>query len=231
MRHAVMVAGHAIPRVGFRDPREDASWHLLEFQRREAFCYVEHIRAGVERAADEDALLIFSGGQTRVEAGRRSEAEGYRAVAEHYGWFGRACRVALEEYARDSFENLLFSLARFREVAGDWPERVTVVSWRFKEERFQMHRAAVGWPAERFGYWGVNDPPEREQAVAAEARNRAAYARDPYSASAEFRAKKVMRNPFGRRHGYGESCPELRALLGHEGPELFGGALPWRRAG
>ena len=76
MHQAVIVAGHAILRQDWRDPLDGASWILQDFQRGEGACYVEHIRRGVEIAAgNASALLIFSGGQTRAEAGPRSEAE------------------------------------------------------------------------------------------------------------------------------------------------------------
>jgi hypothetical protein len=38
----------------------------------------------------------------------------------------------VEDYARDSFENLLFSICRFKEVTGNYPARVTVVGYTFK---------------------------------------------------------------------------------------------------
>jgi hypothetical protein len=36
-------------------------------------------------------------------------------------------RVQTEEFARDSFENLLFSICRFRQVSQKYPERITIV--------------------------------------------------------------------------------------------------------
>jgi hypothetical protein len=46
--------------------------------------------------------------------------------------------------ARDSFENLLFSLCRFHELTGCYPTDVTVVSFEFKRWRFSnLHRQAV----------------------------------------------------------------------------------------
>lgn len=44
-------------------------------------------------------------------------------------------RVATEEYAMDSYENLLFAIARFHEVTGRWPERITVVGYGMKQKR------------------------------------------------------------------------------------------------
>lgn len=35
-------------------------------------------------------------------------------------------RALTEEHARDSFENLLFSVCRFRELTGTYPHNITV---------------------------------------------------------------------------------------------------------
>jgi hypothetical protein len=73
-------------------------------------------------------------------------------------------RATTEPFALDSFQNLLFSLARFYEVTGAhassisgglhsqlpgrYPEVVTVVGYEMKRKRFeQLHRKAVRWPA------------------------------------------------------------------------------------
>ena len=44
-------------------------------------------------------------------------------------------RAATEEYAMDSYENLLFALARFHEVTGMWAEKVTVIGYGMKRRR------------------------------------------------------------------------------------------------
>jgi len=44
-------------------------------------------------------------------------------------------RVTTEEFALDSYQNLLFAIARFREVVGDWPKKVTVVGYGMKRRR------------------------------------------------------------------------------------------------
>ena len=50
--------------------------------------FVEHIKMGVEEAArDPGALLLFSGGKTRRDAGPRAEGEGYWLVAEVGGYW------------------------------------------------------------------------------------------------------------------------------------------------
>ncbi len=212
MKNLIVVAGHAILR-DLAHVETDAGWYLLDFQRGEPVHYAAHIQRGVEEAAaDPEALLLFSGGATRRQAGPRTEALSYWLVAEHYGWFGHpavAPRALLEDFARDSFENLLFSLARFFEVTRQMPAHVTVVGWEFKRERFtRLHRQAIGWPVERFSYLGVNDPADLDQAQRAEQQARAKYEADPYSLGPEFQAKKAERNPFRRQHGYALSCPQ-----------------------
>jgi hypothetical protein len=229
VKHAIIVAGHAVARNP-ADPLRDESWALLPYQRGEPSAYVEHVRRGVElAAADPSALLLFSGGQSRADAGPRSEAQGYYAIAEHLDWFGHpGVRATTEEFARDSFENLLCGICRFREFTGAYPGFATIVGWRFKTSRFDLHREAIGWPRDKLRYEGVNDPERLDQALAAERANTARYIADPYSSGAFFTVKRAERNPFHRQHGYQTSCPEVAALFHHHGPEQFIGPLPWR---
>jgi hypothetical protein len=204
-RRAIAVAGHAVLRDE-RAPALDESWFLLPYQQGEAACIVEHVRAAVLAAAEDPAaLLIFSGGATRPAAGPRTEALSHWLVAEAHEWFGRAeirDRALTEEFARDSFENLLLGVCRFKEYAGAWPLHLTLVSWAFMEERFHLHREACRWPRERFAYLGPNDPPQREQALLSEAAARDRYRADPYRSGPFFRAKRDERNSQRRRHAF-----------------------------
>ncbi len=229
MKNLVLVAGHAVP-FRFDELDRDSGWYLKPFQSGEGPCYVEHVRRGVELAqADPRAVLIFAGGQSDDAAGPRSEGQGYWLIAEHGEWFGAAGvrgRSTTEEFSLDSFENLLFGLCRFREYAGAWPERVSVVGWRFKGPRFELHRAAIRFPKERFQYEGVNDPPDATTAERFETERRELFVTDPYGAGEEPSRKRAARNPFRRRHGYAASCPEAAELLPWRGPEAFSGSLP-----
>jgi hypothetical protein len=224
------VAGHAVL-LRTKNLSADSSWSLLDFQRGEPPFYIEHVRTAIDLAAsDEESLLIFSGGPTRHSAGPRTEAFSYWTTADRYAWFGNpavARRAVLEEFARDSFENLLFSICRFREIAGKYPEHVTLVSWGFKEQRFGLHRSAIGYPAAQFSYAGPNNPRDLAQALASERNAIEAYTQDPYSSGDRFCKKRDERNPFRRQHGYALSCPELAALLKHRGPEPYNGPWPW----
>ena len=108
MTAAVIVAGHAVL-LDPGDPASDASWSLLDFQRGEPPKYIEHVRRGLEiAAADPHALLMFSGGQSRLDAGPRSEAQSYWLIAERARWLdypGLAARCTTErDRVRDEQE-------------------------------------------------------------------------------------------------------------------------------
>ena len=78
----------------------------------------------------------------RRDVGPLSEAASYYYLAEEKKWFsgGVNQRTFLEEYARDSFENLLLSLCRFREASGTYPQKVTVVGFDFKVRGMRVWR-------------------------------------------------------------------------------------------
>lgn len=229
----ILVAGHAVYIAeDFTDPLSDASWYLQDFQKGEPRFYLEHIRKGVELADKcRHSLLVFSGGQTRFEAGPRSEAQSYWLLADHYEWFWRTNvrqRATTEEFARDSFENLLFGICRFHEATGHLPTKVRVVGWAFKETRFGMHREAMGWPegSDHYQYVGVNDPDDLEGARKGEEMAIWDFDADPYGIDKRERkmpdgkkrsglgTKRTERNPSQRRHPYDASYPALKKLLG-----------------
>jgi hypothetical protein len=233
LENLILVAGHAVY-VG-RDllhPDRDENWFLQPFQKGEPPFYLEHIRKGVELAAnDVRSLVVFSGGQTRREAGPRSEAQSYWILAEHFEWWSAAPvshRSTTEEFARDSFENLIFGICRFNEFSGRYPSTVTVVSWAFKQHRFELHREALRFPASRFIFCGVNQPVDLLAAQKGETKAIAAFKTDPYGTDDTDLGKKRMdRNPFNRCHPYSASCPEARGILQHTGPDLYAGEIPW----
>lgn len=129
--HLIVVAGHAVYSAASHSAeavRSEDSWQLESFQRGQLSTMLKHIEKGVAlAAADNNSLLLFSGGETRPEAGPKSEALSYYEAAEALGWFGHPHvrrRAVLEDHARDSLENLLFSLCRFREASERYPYKV-----------------------------------------------------------------------------------------------------------
>ncbi len=235
LKNLILVAGHAVyVAENFDDPISDDSWFLQSFQRGEPPFYVEHIRSSVElAAADPYSLLVFSGGQTRVEAGPRSEAQSYWMTANHFLWWGRTSielRATTEEFARDSFENVLFGICRFFECTQSYPEMITVVSWAFKERRFDLHRDAIRFPKSRFVFRGVNDPTNLAEAQKGEEKAIALFKEDPYGIGKSLGSKREERNPFNRQHPYECSNPKIGKLLRYRGIERFKGSLPWETA-
>lgn len=206
------------------DPERDEHWVLQSFQISEPPLYIAHAQRGVEMLkADPKALLIFSGGYTRREAGLRwSEAETYRGIARHFDWWphGEAdpaaieleARADVEDYSRDSFENLLFSICRFQRAVGRYPDHVTLISWAFKRERFDLHRAAIRFPAERFRFEGFNNPIGLEAALRGEAITLEGFRQNRYGSDGPIAGKRLTRNPFCREHDFG-SCPGLRQFF------------------
>jgi hypothetical protein len=202
----------------FTAPEADESWFLQPFQKGEPPKYREHIQRGIQiAAADPMALLVFSGGQTRVEAGPRSEAQSYWLFANHFGWWQNADvsgRTATEEFARDSFENLLFSVCRFFECVGRYPTKLTVVSWSFKRARFDIHRKAIQFPETCYAFEGANNPDDLGGAEKGEQKAVAAFTADPLGIGEDLGGKRRARNPFNREPSYSKTCPGVAEFFG-----------------
>jgi len=241
--HLIVVCGHAITTSeSLADvATSDAVWSLLPYQRKQDLpaSFVAHVRAGVAEAQqDPRSLLVFSGGQTRSTAGPKSEGGAYWAVAEHFDWWGATAtvrhRAVVEDYARDSFENLLFAVGRFKEVVGQYPSKFTVVGYAFKRDRFAtLHAPALGIAPSAFRYVGLDPPPDSKFNLAAATKGEyenalRLFSEDPYGCNSPLlKAKRLERNPYVRAVPYSLSCPELRKLLEWCGPGLFPDPLPW----
>lgn len=207
----IIVVGHA----AFKDavgsvpdnPRLDEYWVLQSFQSGEPSYYMEHIYKGVELLKlSPDSLLMFSGGYTRRESGHWSEASTYAAIAEYL--YRVKDFIALEEYARDSYENLKFSLFRFYEIMGFYPQHITVVGWGFKERRFDFHRQTLGIPNNSFTYVGCNDPIDLDGAMKWEEKTLELFMADPHGDNPPLSDKRQRRNPFHKIPPYSD-CPPL----------------------
>lgn len=138
-----------------------------------------------------------------------------------FGFWGMkhvAERTSTEDYARDSIDNLLFGIGRFYECVGRFPEQVTVVSWKFKEERLYHHAWSIRWPLSRFRFEGASNPHiGLEKAVSAERHALEYFKQDASGYGMEkddgLGYKKLARNPYRRQHGYATSCPSLAPIL------------------
>eukprot|EP00736_Rhodelphis_marinus_P001081 Rmarinus@m.5543 len=263
MTHLIVVAGHTtFQGLDYSAALDEDNWFLLPYQSGQLLSYLAHIQAGVELAAkDNTSLLLFSGGETRAEAGPRSEAESYWYYADAQDWFGHSqvrARAFTEEFARDSFENLLFSLCRYHDIVGWYPQKVTVISFSFKEDRFvHLHRTALRIPEDMFEFVAVDGPSdvpslrqnwERDHGSKppvlggsiftatdlkelheAEANNAGNLFRvDPYGCQGSLLEKKSERDPFSRSVPYPKGCPEMSKLLSYCGTKVYKGRVPWR---
>mmetsp|Transcript_5778 Transcript_5778/g.8676 ORF Transcript_5778/g.8676 Transcript_5778/m.8676 type:complete len:358 (-) Transcript_5778:229-1302(-) len=238
--HLIMVAGHSVIVSGhLKDAGTDEKdWYLLDYQKGHGLpqAILAHIRKGIELAAlDRHSLLVFSGGETRPSTGPINEGSSYFHVADAMHLWdepghgskedGRAsstvrARAIAEEFATDSFQNLMFSICRFKEVTGHYPRRITVVSYSFKKRRFEeLHAAAIQWPSSKFDYVGIDpDASTGFDLVASSEGERTnsalPFESDPYGCNSQIlQDKRKQRNPFSRTPPYELTCPEMRELL------------------
>ena len=138
-------------------------------------------------------------------------------------------RMTTENYALDSFENLLFSIARFREYTGQYPAKVTVVGYKFKEKRFrELHARALRWqlhkPASdgssRFTYVGIDDA-SRANTTDVRTSTRLTqhdnaydlFNRDLYGCHHRLLEKRKKRNSARRLPPYTSTASEIAGLL------------------
>ncbi|KIS71286.1 uncharacterized protein UMAG_01186 [Mycosarcoma maydis] len=297
LNHLVIVTGHAIwAGCDVKGKDNDENWVLEEYQKGGSVkTFYKHIEKGMQLTVeDPNALLVFSGGQTRPNS-LQTEAESYYSLAmsanlevpmiagslvnltlpssssssspssssssasSFIGSLAHAnaavatrkglqdARMTTENYALDSFENLLFSIARFREYTGHYPGRITVVGYAFKKARFEdLHAKAVRWNTrgflhngERtFQYVGIDDEGLTDSENIAQRRGEKLkaynlYDKDMYGCHGRLKEKRIERNPTRRFHPYMSSAPEIADLLnwcpapnsGLQG--LYPENLPW----
>lgn len=238
LNHLIIVAGHAIW-LGGSKYKKDIDWVLEPHQYGQTGTFVAHIRQGAKLAAESPkSLLIFSGGETRYAAGARSESQSYTALfqllEQEDPILGSLDRVTTEEFARDSFENLLFSIARFYEVTGRYPDKISVVGFLFKQERYSdIHCKAIKFPKSKFTYHGIDPDGLDGEDLSGESTNaKLLFQKDLYGCKNKVLVnKKKGRNPGRRRHGYEITNPQLAELMNYcpaDGATVYPGRLPWQ---
>ncbi|KAL7526705.1 hypothetical protein ACHAWF_001883, partial [Thalassiosira exigua] len=257
--HLIIVAGHSVLISGSVEnaAHDESVWWLLDYQRNRGLpqAIVSHIQAGIRLAIeDEDSLLMFSGGETRAQTGPETEGGSYFRVADALDlWDGRdvflgegnrrngrprttvRARTITEEYATDSFENLLFSICRFHEITGNYPTKISLVSFTFKRKRFEsLHVNALQYPLKHFHYVGVDPTAStgfdlHESSEGEKNNSLLPFQTDPYGCHTEIlQRKRKERNPFARKPPYELTCPEMKDLLQWCGPRLISKArVPW----
>ncbi|KAK4627080.1 hypothetical protein CLAFUW4_04404 [Fulvia fulva] len=246
----VLVCCHATYMADGFNTAED-QWILQPFQRSDPLrnkpgeheTFIQHIiSAALAVHNDPRALLMFSGGRTTQAP--RSEAESYATILRHIVdnnavLFPAGVRFGLEQLATDSYQNLLFSVIRFRQLTGDYPTNITVVTHAFKERRFlELHAPAIKWPHHRIRVQGVNPPFTLDELnFTQRGEHERAYrffAADPYGVRMPLLQKRLERNwNTDKAHVFlgWKLEPQIIGLLewqgGVSGCETFPRRLPW----
>ncbi len=230
MTRLIVVAGHA-------------TWDGEKWKgghRGQERCYEDQISTGI-RLVEKGDILVFSGGRTRPELNlENSEAKSM------LDWTGDITdSVVCEEFARDSFENLLYSLLLFHRKTERWPNAMTVVTFGFKGQRFNAIAAGMNLPHLRFHSAGDEflSVSEREKATIGETLAITEMIRedslwDPLQRGDSFRRKRLRRTPYAnrkddsyiweveRRYGFGSLLCRIEATM--PGPAGWKGfRWPW----
>ncbi|KAE8208685.1 hypothetical protein CF327_g7041 [Tilletia walkeri] len=196
---------------------------------------ISHEDIGAENESTGDAAVVGKGAHANA------------GIATHPSPLGlQGLRMTTENYALDSFQNLLFSFARFREYTGRYPERITVVGYDVKRARFEdLHAKAIRWSTKamwsnkkRWTYVGINDEGITPEAAKLQGdgeylRGYSWFAKDMYGCHGALLEKRKKRNPTRRFHPYFTSTPEVADLFnwcpapdsGLQG--IYRGSLPW----
>jgi hypothetical protein len=90
-------------------------------------------------------VLIFSGGYTKPQV-EKSEARGMLDWAEVLHLTQGKDRILLEEFARDSLENLLYSMCRFFQFFDEFPALVHSCTWKFNVRRYEIFAQKLALP-------------------------------------------------------------------------------------
>ncbi|KAK0884936.1 hypothetical protein LTR87_001334 [Friedmanniomyces endolithicus] len=243
----LVVCCHATYTGDGNDFLEVKHWLLQPFQRSdpparkpsETGTFLTHISTGASLCMSEpDAMLMFSGGHTLTI--HRSEAAGYNRIFHALSMNKLVPSPAVpsigEEHATDSYQNLLFSILRFRDLVGRYPEDVIVVTHAFKERRFlELHTLAIKWPPGWIRVQGVNPPYTLEELRQTQRmeheRAYEPFVRDPYGVRSPLANKRKARNWDPAIAGSLAVDASVKQLLewngGETGRETFPGSLPW----
>jgi len=229
LHNLILVAGHGVYLHLDSNITDESNWSK-GYAHNHHKTWIKHIQKGVELADKDDrSLLLFSGGQTRPGMGPLTEAQSYWSLAEQRQWFGfenARPRSFTEEFAMDSFQNLLFSICRFREITGNYPRKITVISYEFKRRRFVTeHRRALSYPSKFFEFEGIDG--DLDLSAFDDSGLAQAFHVDPFGCDGDIADKRERRNPYRRTLPYPSGCPEVADLFRICSHDELDHELPW----
>lgn len=232
--HLIIVPCHSIWTGGARLGEDSGEWLLQTFQveGNDHLAFIDHLLLGQESLLeDEKAILVISGGRTKVEAGSLTEAGSYYRLLElkrrqivHKLIDEIESRIFVEPFAKDSFENVLFLICKFYDVCGRYPRSITICGFDFKKDRFlQLHlQRALGFDLKCVNYKGNSPSPDFqgpkrekyfEEIAANERKTYNLFEKDLYGLGPVLMEKRTSRNPFKETHNYKSDNPDISLLL------------------
>ncbi|GMM58634.1 hypothetical protein DAKH74_052510 [Maudiozyma humilis] len=122
--------------------------------------------------------------------------------------------ISTEEFALDSFDNLVYSIGRFYEICDSYPQSISIMGFGFKEVRFlDYHAKAIDFPKSKITcissgplpynyskeqletYFSNIDKAENKNALSL-------FEKDWYGTLSPLTKKKASRNPYNRKANY-----------------------------
>eukprot|EP01066_Platyproteum_vivax_P012256 Platyproteum_vivax@DN5573_c0_g1_i2.p1 len=234
----ILVAGHSTLLINNLinstkvDITDANNWYFLSWQKRNELEYwLNHIETALKMAAEDDrSIVIFSGGKSRTSEAMKalpvSEGQAYRfassmlikdklstdPISAQLDWNHVEDRLFTEDFARDTFENLLFSLCRFRQLTGHYPKRLSVVTYFHKCGRVARYLALLRYPTPIKCLGAGLIPSDKEMDI--EVGLMAAKLKDLMGCNGDL-AKKHSRNPHFQVPPYPNLCPELSPIFNY----------------
>ena len=184
----------------------------------------------------KNSILIFSG-RKRSEL-MMSEGSIYYMIAKYCNYFENKIlliknRTFIEDYALDSFQNLLFSICRFYQITSNYPSNIKLISWLFKKYRFEnLHIKAIKYPLQQFIFYGINGNYTNtlndyiNENIAIDR-----FIKDIYGCSNEVQLTRTSKNLFYTFIPYPNGCIQLKPLfnLCQDGFNDILLTLPWSK--
>ncbi|GME96580.1 unnamed protein product [Ambrosiozyma monospora] len=208
-----------------------ADWQLVSFQleSQDQISFLHHIYESLKvlQTDLQNSTLIISGGFTKKQI-ERSESESYLKCAQDRGLISSELKnskdkILLEECARDSFENVLFSLALYKSKFGYYPDRITIVGFEFKRYRFMnQHLKVLQFPETNIEYIGIGPIyPSQEHFGISDLKEyelkKKAFFDDLVNCEDKFAVQLFDLNPFGSLGSKLHAKKEVRDPFGKEG--------------